>query len=89
MIGHQAPQHGSDCRSAGVLSNQTKSQVARRLADCATTGSRVSNEVCHIGAVFAFDDSHPAIGDRNAKGFALRVKGLPNKAGIRPFPNIA
>src|ERR1019366_6133572 len=51
--------------------------------------SRVSNEVRHIAAVFTFDDSHPAINGRSASGLALYIKRLPDKAGVRPFPDIS
>jgi hypothetical protein len=88
MIGHQSSQHRSDCCNPGVLANQTESQVARRLADSATTPSRVSNEVRHVGAVFAFDDSNPAIGGRSANGLTVCIKRLPNKAAVGPLPDI-
>src|ERR1700730_10847 len=55
MVGHKPSQHGSDCCHAIILSNQTESQIAWRLTDRATAPSRVSNEVRHKGAVFAFD----------------------------------
>jgi hypothetical protein len=56
------------------LSDQTESQIARRLADGAATPSCVPDEVRHIGAVFAFDDSHPTIGGRRASRLAHHVE---------------
>ena len=55
--------HGSSKRLlqslySSFLSNQTESQIARRLADSAAAHSRVTNEVRHIGAVFAFRDEN-------------------------------
>jgi nitrite reductase (NO-forming) len=54
----------------------------------AAAPSRIPNEVRHKGAVFAFDDSHPTIGDRRAGRLAHRVKRLPNEAGVGPFPDV-
>jgi hypothetical protein len=47
--GHQ---HRGDSCNGVILSDQTESQIARRLADGAAASARIPNKVRHIGAVF-------------------------------------
>lgn len=85
----QKPFYFQDERGCSFVPNQTKSQVAGRLACGAPAVACVPDKVRNVGSVFSFDHTHAAAGKLDPCGATIHIKRLPDEAGVRPLPNIS